>query len=158
MTIGNEAEIDKWAIGTLRAARVNVINELRAAEQKRELQALRHLRSVGEEWIKIKEELGDRGLNISDWCKTHMPVSWQWLDRHAELAKCWRKFLSAREWASDVGYASRRESGLDYALELMAAKQRSDVISSASALANGPKTGTTFVGRDSFIASSHPHW
>ena len=40
----------------------------------------------------------------------------------------------------DVGYASRRESGLDYALELMAAKQRSDTISSASVLANGPKT------------------
>ena len=65
-----------------------------------------------------------------------MPVSRQWLDRHAELAKGWRKFLSARKWANDVGYTSRRKSGLDYALELMAAKQRSDTISSASALAH----------------------
>ena len=59
---------------------------------------------------------------------THMPVSRQWLDRHAELAKGWLEFLSARKWANDVGYTSRRESGLDYALELMAAKQRSDTI------------------------------
>ena len=58
---------------TLRAAKTYVINELRAAEQS-ELQALRHLRNAGEEWIKIKQELGDRGLNIADWCKTHMPV------------------------------------------------------------------------------------
>ena len=62
----------------------------------------------------------------------------QWLDRHAELAKGWREFLSARKWADDVGYTSRRELGLDYALELMAAKQRSDTISSASTLAQDP--------------------
>ena len=124
---------------TLRAAKTYVINELRAAEQS-ELQALRHLRNAGEEWIKIKQELGDRGLNIADWCKTHMPVSRQWLDRHAELAKGWRKFLSARKWANDVGYTSRRESGLDYALELMAAKQRSDTISNASTLAHDSDT------------------
>ena len=122
---------------TLRAARSYVIGELEAAEHS-ELQALRHLRNAGEEWINIKEELGERGLNISDWCKAHMPVSRQWLDRHAELAKGWRKFLSARKWANDVGYTSRRKSGLDYALELMAAKQRSDTISSASRLAQDP--------------------
>ena len=116
-----------------------MISELQAAEHS-ELQALRHLRNAGEEWINIKEELGERGLNISDWCKAHMPVSRQWLDRHAELAKGWRKFLSARKWANDVGYTSRRESGLDYALELMAAKQRSDTISSASRLAQDPVT------------------
>ena len=40
---------------TLRAAKTYVINELRAAEQS-ELQALRHLRNAGEEWIKIKQE------------------------------------------------------------------------------------------------------
>ena len=123
----------------LRAAKTYVINELRAAEQS-ELQSLRHLRNAGQEWIKIKEELGGRGLNISDWCKTHMPVSRQWLDRHAELAKGWREFLSARKWAGDVGYTSRRESGLDFALELMAAKNRSDTISSASVLAPDPNT------------------
>ena len=83
------------------------IDELGAAEQS-ELQALRRLRNAGEEWIRIKEELGDRGLNIADWCKAHMPVSRQWLDRHAELAKGWRRFLSARKWANDVGYTSRR--------------------------------------------------
>ena len=71
---------------TLRAAKTYVISELRAAEQS-ELQALRHLRNAGEEWIKIKEELGDRGLNISDWCKTHMPVSRQWLDVTRSLPK-----------------------------------------------------------------------
>jgi DNA modification methylase len=138
IAISNEAEIivKNW---TLRAARSYVISELQAAEHS-ELQALRHLRNAGEEWINIKEELGERGLNISDWCKAHMPVSRQWLDRHAELAKGWRKFLSARKWANDVGYTSRRESGLDYALELMAAKQRSDTISSASRLAQDPVT------------------
>jgi hypothetical protein len=117
----------------LRAAKTYVINELRAAEQS-ELQSLRHLRNAGQEWIKIKEELGGRGLNISDWCKTHMPVSRQWLDRYAELAKGWREFLSARKWAGDVGYMSRRESGLDFALELMTAKHRYDTISSAACL------------------------
>ena len=40
---------------TLRTAKTYVINELQAAEQS-ELQALRHLRNAGEEWIKIKEE------------------------------------------------------------------------------------------------------
>ena len=124
---------------TLRTAKTYVIKELQAAEQS-ELQALRHLRNAGEGWIKIKEELGDRGLNIADWCKEHMPVSRQWLDRHAELAKGWRKFLSARKWANDVGYMSRRESGLDYALELMAAKERSGTVSSASTLAHDPAT------------------
>ena len=136
MVISNEAEIivKNW---TLRAAKTYVISELQAAEHS-ELQALRHLRNAGEEWIKIKEELGERGLNISDWCKEHMPVSRQWLDRHAELAKGWRKFLSARKWANGVGYMSRRESGLDYALELMAAKARYDTISRASMLAHDP--------------------
>ena len=62
---------------TLRTAKTYVIKELQAAEQS-ELQALRHLRNAGEGWIKIKEELGDRGLNIADWCKEHMPVSRQW--------------------------------------------------------------------------------
>ena len=126
--------MENW---TLHAAKTYVISELEAAEQS-ELQALRHLRNAGEEWIRIKEELGDRGLNIADWCKAHMPVSCQWLDRHAEPAKGWRKFLSARKWANDVGYTSRRESGLDYALELMAVKHSSDIISSASTLAHGP--------------------
>jgi hypothetical protein len=124
---------------TLRAARSYVISELQAAEQS-ELQALRHLRNAGEEWIHIKEELGERGLNLSDWCKAHMPVSRQWLDRHAELAKGWRKFLSARKWADEAGYTSRRESGLEYALELMAAKDRSDTILSASRLAHDAVT------------------
>ena len=142
---------------TLRTAKTYVIKELQAAEQS-ELQALRHLRNAGEGWIKIKEELGDRGLNIADWCKEHMPVSRQWLDRHAELAKGWRKFLSARKWANDVGYMSRRESGLDYALELMAAKQRSGTVSSASTLAHDPDYETVFACRDGFVAGPDPHW
>ena len=45
---------------TLRAAKTYVISELRAAEQS-ELQALRHLRNAGDEWIKIKEEFGVAG-------------------------------------------------------------------------------------------------
>jgi hypothetical protein len=140
----------------LRAAKTYVINELRAAEQS-ELQSLRHLRNAGQEWIKIKEELGGRGLNISDWCKTHMPVSRQWLDRHAELAKGWREFLSARKWAGDVGYMSRRESGLDFALELMAAKHRSDIISSASMLAPDPHTKRSSPVVKAFIAGPDHH-
>lgn len=117
---------------SLRSAKALIIRELAAAEQT-ELQALRHLRNVGEEWIAIKEELGERGVNIADWCRDNMPISRQWLDRHAELFKSWKAFLAARKWAQEVGYASRRQSGLDYALELLAAKNRSEMLTKASA-------------------------
>ncbi len=122
---------------TLRSAKSYLIRELQAAEQS-ELQALRHLRNAGQEWTNIKQALGDRGENIAAWCQANMPISRQWLDRHAELAKNWRAFLSARQWATEVGYTSRRQSGLEYALELVAAKARSDTLTRASGLAAGP--------------------
>jgi hypothetical protein len=75
--------VQNWS---LRSAEALVIRELAAAEQS-EMQALRHLRNVGEEWINIKTELGERGTNIDDWCKKNMPITRQWLDRHAELHK-----------------------------------------------------------------------
>jgi DNA modification methylase len=123
--------MNNWS---LRSAKALVIRELSAAEAS-EMQALRHLRNAGEEWIAIKAELGERGINIGDWCKTHMPVTRQWLDRHAELFKNWRKFLMAKKWAADVGYASRRQSGLEFALDLIAAKDRSDILTRESRLA-----------------------
>jgi hypothetical protein len=43
---------------SLRSAKALVIRELAAAEQS-EMQALRHLRNAGEEWIAIKAELGE---------------------------------------------------------------------------------------------------
>ena len=122
---------------TLRSAKSYLIRELQAAEQS-ELEALRHLRNAGQEWINIKQALGGRGENIATWCKTHMPISRQWLDRHAELAKHWRDFLNASKWAAEVGYTSRRQSGLEYALELVAAKARSDSPTRASGLAVDP--------------------
>jgi site-specific DNA-methyltransferase (adenine-specific) len=64
-----------------------------------------------------------------------MPVTRQWLDRHADLFKHWGKFLAARKWANAVGYASRRQSGLEFALELIAAKDRSDLFTKESRLA-----------------------
>ena len=84
------------------------------------MDALRHSRNIGEEWINIKNALGERGINIAGWCRANMPVTRQWLDRHAELFKNWKKFLVARKWANGVGYASRRQSGLEYALDLIA--------------------------------------
>ena len=49
---------------------------------------MRHLRNAGEEWIRIKAGLERAaGWNVADWCKAHMQVSRQWLDRHAGLAK-----------------------------------------------------------------------
>jgi hypothetical protein len=47
-----------------------------------------------------------------------MPIFRQWLDRHAELFKNWRDLLAARKWANQVGSSSRRQTGLEYALEL----------------------------------------
>ena len=123
--------MENWS---LRAAKVLVIRELAAAEQS-EMDALRHLRNAGEEWINIKAALGERGINIAEWCRTNMPVTRQWLDRHAELFKHWGKFLAARKWANAVGYASRRQSGLEFALELIAAKDRSDLFTKESRLA-----------------------
>jgi DNA modification methylase len=120
---------------SLRSAKALVIRELSAAEQS-EMQALRHLRNAGEEWTNIKAELGERGINISDWCKSNMPVTRQWLDRHAELFRNWRQFLAARKWATEVGFAGRRQSGLEFALDLIAAKSRSDTITRASTLAD----------------------
>ena len=61
-----------------------------------------------------------------------MPISRQWLDRHSELHKNWQKFLDARKWATDVGYVSSRRTGLEYALELILAKDRSTLLSTAS--------------------------
>ena len=110
---------------SLRSARASIIRELAAARQN-EMQTLRHLRNAGEEWLNVKAELGERGINIADWCKRNMPVSRQWLDRHAEFYKNWSKFLDARRWAVEVGYVSSRQSGLDHALELMLAKDRSE--------------------------------
>ena len=81
--------------------------------------------------------LGERGINISDWCQKNMPVSRQWLDRHAELHKHWRSFLDARRWATDTGYVSSRQSGLEYALELIMAKDRSVLLSTESRRAAG---------------------
>ena len=110
---------------SLRSAKARVIRELSAAEQS-EMQTFRHLRDAGEEWLNIKAELGERGMNIADWCATNMPVTRLWLDRHAELYKNWRAFVAAKKWAFEVGYTSHRQSGLEYALELIAAKGRSD--------------------------------
>jgi DNA modification methylase len=121
---------------SLRSAKAFVIRELAAAEQS-EIQALRHLRNVGEEWINIKTELGERGVNIANWSRENMPVSRQWLDRHADLHKNWRKFLAARKWSTEVGYTSRRQSGLEFALELIAAKERPGLLSKESGLAFG---------------------
>src|SRR6516164_1740054 len=109
--------MENWS---LRSAKALILRELAAAEQS-EMQALRHLRNVGEEWINIKTELGERRINIAHWCKEHMPVTRQWLDRHAELYKNWRKFVAAKKWATDVRYTSHRQSGLEFALELIAA-------------------------------------
>ena len=61
-------------------------------------------------------------MNIADWCEKNMPITRQWLDRHAELYKNWREFVAAKKWAFEVGYTSHRQSGLEYALELIAAK------------------------------------
>lgn len=104
------------------------------------MQTLRHLRNVGEEWINVKAVLGERGVNIAAWCRDNMPISRQWLDRHAELFKHWKQFVAARKWAREIGYTSRRESGLEYALELIAAKDRSTLLSKASPLALGAKS------------------
>jgi DNA modification methylase len=123
--------VSNWS---LRSAKALIIRELAAAEQS-EIQALRHLRNVGEEWINIKAELGERGVNIAEWCRKNMPVTRQWLDRHAELFKNWRKFLDAKKWSGSVGYVSRRQSGLEFALELIAAKGRSELLSKESRLA-----------------------
>ena len=107
------------------------------------MQALRHLRNAGEEWLNVKAEIGERGLNIADWCKANMPISRQWLDRHAELYKHWRDFLDARKWAAETGYLSSRQSGLEYALELIEARARSEPRPRESTLAAGPGSGTT---------------
>jgi DNA modification methylase len=123
--------VQNWS---LRSAKALVIRELAAAEQS-EIQALRHLRDAGEEWLNIKAELGERGMNIADWCEKNMPITRQWLDRHAELYKNWRQFVAAKKWASEVGYTSHRQSGLEFALELIAAKERSDILSKESRLA-----------------------
>jgi site-specific DNA-methyltransferase (adenine-specific) len=125
--------VQNWS---LRSAKALIIRELAAAEQS-EFEALMHLRNVGEEWLAIKSELGERGLNIAAWCAENMPVSRQWLDRHAELFKHWKKFLVARKWSTEVGYVSRRQSGLEFALELMAARDRSELLSKESKLAFG---------------------
>jgi DNA modification methylase len=119
---------------SLQSAKALVIRELAAAEES-EMDALRHLRNVGEEWINIKDALGERGINIAEWCRANMPVTRQWLDRHAELFKHWKEFLAARKWAAGAGYASRRQSGLEYALELIAAKDRSELLMKESRLA-----------------------
>ena len=106
------------------------------------MQMLRHLRNAGEEWLTVKVELGERGINIAQWCKKNMPISRQWLDRHAELYKHWRSFLDARRWATEVSYVSSRQSGLEYALELIEAKNRSEKDSRESRRAVGTGTGT----------------
>jgi DNA modification methylase len=124
--------VQNWS---LRSAKALIIRELAAAEQS-EMQALRHLRDVGEEWLNVKAELGERGMNIADWCEKNMPVTRQWLDRHTELYKNWRQFVAARKWANEVGYTSHRQSGLEFALELIAAKGRSDLLSKESRLAS----------------------
>jgi DNA modification methylase len=131
--------VKNWS---LRSAKALVIRELAAAEAS-EMESLRHLRNAGEEWIAIKAELGERGVNIDDWSKKNMPVTRQWLDRHAELYKNWRKLVAARKWAGEVGYTSRRQSGLDFALELIAAKGRSDLLSKESRLAAETTSATT---------------
>jgi DNA modification methylase len=133
-----ERRMKNWS---LRSAKALVIRELTAAEQS-EMQALRHLRNAGEEWINIKNELGERGVNIAEWAKKNMPITRQWLDRHAELHRNWRKFVIAKKWADDVGYTSRRQSGLEFALELIAAKDRSTTITRASRLAAEAASGT----------------
>jgi hypothetical protein len=102
------------------------------------MQALRHLRNVGEEWLHVKAELGERGLHIADWCKANMPISRQWLDRHAELYKRWRDFLDARKWAAETQYLPSHQSGLEYALELIEAHGRSYSGSKESGLAASP--------------------
>jgi DNA modification methylase len=102
------------------------------------MQALRHVRNAGGEWLNVKAELSERGLNIADWCKANMPISRQWLDRHAELYKHWRSFLDARKWAAETGYLSSRQSGLEYALELIEARARSEPRPRASTHAAGP--------------------
>jgi DNA modification methylase len=120
-----------------RSTKVSIIRELAAAEQN-EMQALRHLRNAGEEWLNVKAELGERGINIAEWCKKNMPISRQWLDRHAELYKHWRSFLDARRWATKVGFISSRQTGLEFALELIEAKNRSDSDPRESRLAANP--------------------
>ena len=127
-----------------------IVRELAAAEQS-ELQALRHLKNADEEWLAIKAELGERGANVERWCKKNMPITRQWLDRHAELHKNWRKFLAARKWATEVGYTSYRQSGLEFALELIAAKNRSDQLSNESRLAVEP-TYATMLGDQPVIS------
>jgi hypothetical protein len=46
-----------------------IIRELAAAQQS-EMQALRHPRNTGEEWLNVKADLGERG-STSDWCKEY---------------------------------------------------------------------------------------
>ena len=126
--------VKNWS---LRSGKAMIIGELAAAERS-EMQALRHARNAGEEWINVKAELGERGINIAEWCRQNMPVSRQWLDRHAELHKNWAKFIAAKKWADQVGYSSRRQTGLEFALEVITAKDRSDLLSKESKLAYVP--------------------
>ena len=66
--------MENW---TLHAAKTYVISELEAAEQR----SYRRCAICGmPEKSGLKSGgTGDRGLNIADWCKAHMPVSCQWL-------------------------------------------------------------------------------
>ena len=61
----------------------------------------------------FKEELGERRVEhlrlVQGPHASKPPVA----RPYAKIAKGWRKFLSARKWADDVRYTSRRESGLD---------------------------------------------
>ncbi len=115
---------------SLRAERDAIRRELKCAATS-EMQMYRHLRNVGEHWIAVKIELGNRGLSIHRWAKDNVSIGRQWLDRHAELYKRWTEFLEARKWADSMPYAPNRQLGLETAFRLMDEKKRFDVLSAA---------------------------
>jgi DNA modification methylase len=115
---------------SLRAERDAIRRELKFAATF-EMQMYRHLRNVGEHWIAVKVELGNRGLSIHRWAKDNVSIGRQWLDRHAELYKRWTEFLEARKWADSIPYSPNRQLGLETAFRLMDEKKRFDVLSAA---------------------------
>jgi site-specific DNA-methyltransferase (adenine-specific) len=91
----------------------------------------RHLRNAGEHWIAVKAELGEHGINISQWASENLPVSRQWMDRHAELFKRWAEFLDAKRWADGLPHSADRRPSLQSAFDIMDTKKRYDIRSSA---------------------------
>ena len=98
--------MEGFRVNEFRAARTSNIRELAAAQQNK-MQALQHLRNAGEEWSNVKADLGERGINIADWCKGYVR------QQTAARSKHWSKSLDARRWAAEVSYVPSRPIGLE---------------------------------------------